>query len=300
MQPLGVGEQQLAFERLKKKLADEGLFDVDRKKSIPPYPERIGIVTSETGAAFHDIVSVIRRRNPGVELLLFPVRVQGEGAAEEIAAAITDSNRFGNIDVLIVGRGGGSAEDLWAFNEEIVARAIAASKIPVISAVGHEVDFSIADFAADLRAPTPSAAAELAVRDRTEILEEIANLCYTMRSAVTARWEAASSNLNRMITSYSFNRPRDAVREYSQHIDELERRAGLAVLHQTKLLRQRQIAVMQHLEALNPTGVLQRGYTIIRKNGKIIKSAKQLHRDDAADIQFHDGIVVTRVEREQQ
>jgi exodeoxyribonuclease VII large subunit len=122
MQPLGVGEQQLAFERLKKKLADEGLFDVDRKKSIPPYPERIGIVTSETGAAFHDIVSVIRRRNPGVELLLFPVRVQGEGAAEEIAAAITDSNRFGNIDVLIVGRGGGSAEDLWAFNEEIVAR----------------------------------------------------------------------------------------------------------------------------------------------------------------------------------
>jgi exodeoxyribonuclease VII large subunit len=300
MQPLGVGEQQLAFERLKKKLADEGLFDADRKKPIPPYPERIGIVTSETGAAFHDVVSVIRRRNPGVELLLFPVRVQGEGAAEEIASAISDANRCGDVDVLLVGRGGGSAEDLWAFNDERVARAIAASKIPIISAVGHEVDFSIADFAADLRAPTPSAAAELVVRDRTEILEEIANLCYTMRSAVTAQWEAASSKLSRMVSSYSFNRPRDAVREYSQHIDELERRAGLAVLHRTTLLRQRHTAVIQHLEALNPAGVLQRGYTIIRKDGKILKSAKQLHRDDPADIQFHDGIVVTRVERGRQ
>jgi exodeoxyribonuclease VII large subunit len=151
-----------------------------------------------------------------------------------------------------------------------------------------------------LRAPTPSAAAELVVRDRTEILEEIANLCYTMRSAVTAQWEAASSKLSRMVSSYSFNRPRDAVREYSQHIDELERRAGLAVLHRTTLLRQRHTAVIQHLEALNPAGVLQRGYTIIRKDGKILKSAKQLHRDDPADIQFHDGIVVTRVERGRQ
>jgi exodeoxyribonuclease VII large subunit len=300
MQPLGVGDLQKAFERLKKKLADEGLFDADRKRPIPPYPERVGVVTSETGAAFHDIISVIRRRNPGVELLLFPVRVQGEGAAEEIAAAIKDFNRYGGVDVLIVGRGGGSAEDLWAFNEEIVARAVAASEIPIISAVGHEVDFSIADFTADLRAPTPSAAAELVVRDRTEILEEIANLCYTMRSAVGTRWETISSRLKSMISSYAFNRPRGAVREYSQHIDELERRAGLAVLHQTALIRQQQTAVLRHLEALNPAGVLQRGYTIVRKNGKIINSAQQLHRDDAADIQFRDGIVGARVERERQ
>ena len=184
IQPLGLGELQLAFERLKQKLDAEGLFDAEHKKPIPEFPECIGLVTSETGAALQDIRSVLSRRHPSVEVVLAPVRVQGAGAAEEIADAIKYLNQYGGIDVLIVGRGGGSLEDLWAFNEEVVARAIYASKIPIISAVGHEIDFSIADFVADLRAPTPSAAAELVVRDRTELLEDIGNLCYTMRGAL--------------------------------------------------------------------------------------------------------------------
>ncbi len=161
--PLGVGELQIAFERLKQKLVAEGLFDEGRKRPLPELPSRIGIITSETGAALHDIRTVLNRRFPAIEVLLIPVRVQGPGAAEEIASAVKDMNRYGKIDVMIVGRGGGSLEDLWAFNEEIVARAIYASEIPVVSAVGHEIDFTIADFVADLRAPTPSAAAEMVV-----------------------------------------------------------------------------------------------------------------------------------------
>ncbi|RMD96216.1 MAG: exodeoxyribonuclease VII large subunit, partial [Calditrichaeota bacterium] len=173
LHPAGVGELQLAFEQLKNRLRKEGLFDPAHKKPIPPYPERIGIVTSPTGAAIRDMIHILQRRFPPVEIILNPVRVQGEGAAVEIAQAIDQFNRYGQVDVLIVGRGGGSLEDLWAFNEEIVARAIFRSQIPVISAVGHEVDFSISDFVADLRAPTPSAAAELVVRNREEILAHL-------------------------------------------------------------------------------------------------------------------------------
>jgi len=166
VQPAGVGELQLAFEQLKKKLYAEGLFDEAHKKPIPIFPERIGVITSPTGAAIRDIISVITRRFPIAQIILAPVRVQGPGAKEEIVQAIQDFNEFGEVDVLIVGRGGGSLEDLWAFNEEVVARAIFTSKIPIISAVGHEIDFSISDFVADRRAPTPSAAAEMAVPDR--------------------------------------------------------------------------------------------------------------------------------------
>ncbi|MFQ5772424.1 MAG: exodeoxyribonuclease VII large subunit, partial [bacterium] len=169
MQPAGVGELQLAFEQLKNRLREEGLFSEEFKKPIPLYPERIGIVTSPTGAAVQDLISVLQRRFPGIEIIINAARVQGEGAATEIARAIDDFNDYGKVDVLIVGRGGGSLEDLWAFNEEVVARAVFRSKIPIISAVGHEVDFTICDFVADLRAPTPSAAAELAVRHRDEL-----------------------------------------------------------------------------------------------------------------------------------
>src|SRR5512136_2779310 len=169
-EPLGIGALQLAFEQLKERLVREGLFDESRKKPLPVLPQRIGVVTSPTGAAIHDILTVVNRRFANVQILIVPVRVQGDGAAAEIAAAIDDVNRYGAVDVMIVGRGGGSLEDLWAFNEEAVARAIARSRIPVISAVGHETDYTIADFAADLRAPTPSAAAELAVKDRDELV----------------------------------------------------------------------------------------------------------------------------------
>jgi exodeoxyribonuclease VII large subunit len=297
IQPLGLGELQLAFERLKQKLDTEGLFDAGHKKPIPEYPECIGLVTSETGAALQDIRSVLSRRHPSVEVVLAPVRVQGAGAAEEIADAIKYMNQYGGIDVLIVGRGGGSLEDLWAFNEEIVARAIYTSKIPIISAVGHEIDFSIADFVADLRAPTPSAAAELVVRDRSDLLEDIGNLCYTMRGALDNQLSGLREQTASLVTSYSFNRPKDLVREFSQRIDELERSLGISFAHAARIVHQKYNSLQRQLQALNPGGVLKRGYAIVRKEGRIVSNAGLLGYGDEADIQFHDGTISVKVER---
>jgi exodeoxyribonuclease VII large subunit len=187
MEPRGIGALQLAFDQLKERLAKEGLFDEHHKKPVPGFPQRIGIVTSASGAAIHDILHVLDRRFANLEIILRPVKVQGEGAAEEIAAAIKDFNLYREIDVLIVGRGGGSLEDLWAFNEEVVARAIHASRIPIISAVGHEVDFTIADFVADLRAPTPSAAAEIVIKSKEELESGLASLVHRLDQAVKHR-----------------------------------------------------------------------------------------------------------------
>jgi exodeoxyribonuclease VII large subunit len=297
IQPVGIGELQIAFERLKHKLEAEGLFDAEHKKPVPIFPERIGIVTSETGAALQDIISVISRRQPSVQLVLAPARVQGAGAAEEIADAIKQLNKFGDLDVLIVGRGGGSLEDLWAFNEEIVARAIYSSRIPVISAVGHEIDFSIADFAADKRAATPSAAAELVVRDRMELLEDIGNLCYNMRSTVDNIISSTRDRVLNLAASYTFNRPKDLVREYSQRMDELQRSLGISFIHIVRSIRQRYDSCHDHLEALNPRSILKRGYTIVRKNGRVVADALLLHNGDDADIQFHNGNVGVKVEK---
>ncbi|MBN1398850.1 MAG: exodeoxyribonuclease VII large subunit [Bacteroidetes bacterium] len=297
MQPAGIGELQLAFERLKKKLAAEGLFDAEHKKPIPEFPECIGIVTSETGAALQDILSVLSRRQPSVNVILAPVKVQGAGSAEEIAEAIKQLNQYGGIDVMIVGRGGGSLEDLWAFNEEIVARAIYASKIPVISAVGHEIDFSISDFTADLRAPTPSAAAEIAVRDRKELLEEISNLYYTMNDAMKNRISGLREHISGLLASYTFNRPRDMVREFSQRVDEMERSIGISLNHIVQTVNRRFDSLKNQLQALNPHGVLKRGYSIVHKGGRIISSERLLHSGDEAEIQFHDGSVGVRVEK---
>ncbi|MGD0591767.1 MAG: exodeoxyribonuclease VII large subunit [Bacteroidota bacterium] len=297
IQPVGIGELQLAFERLKQKLAAEGLFDPAHKKPIPEFPECIGIITSETGAALQDIRSVLSRRHPSVGVILASVRVQGAGAAEEIAEAIEQMNRYGSIDVLIVGRGGGSLEDLWAFNEERVARAIYDSKIPIVSAVGHEIDFSIADFVADLRAPTPSAAAELVVRDRTELLEDIGNLCYTMRNAIDTQMSSFRERMASLLTSYSFNRPRNLVREFSQRVDEFDRSLDVSFNHIARAAHQRYDSLRYQLQALNPHGVLKRGYSIIRKEGRIVSSARLLHRGDEAEIQFHDGTIGVQVEK---
>ena len=297
IQPVGVGELQLAFERLKKKLEAEGLFDPDHKKLIPEFPERIGIVTSETGAALQDIRSVLSRRFPSVEVILAPVKVQGAGAAEEIAEAIIEMNRYGHIDVMIVGRGGGSLEDLWAFNEEVVAHAIYDSRIPVVSAVGHEIDFSIADFVADLRAPTPSAAAEIVVRDRSELIEVLRNMWYTMQRSVEDTVSSLRDTVDSLIGSYAFNRPRDLLRESSQRVDELERSLVIATSHVMTLAGRQRAALDQRLEALSPKGVLRRGYAIVRKKGEVVTSAGTLKEGDVASIQFHDGDVTTRVEQ---
>lgn len=297
LQPLGIGELQLAFERLKKKLEAEGLFDPAHKKPIPEFPERIGIVTSETGAALQDIRSVLSRRFPSLKVILYPVRVQGVGAADEIAEAIREFNRYGKIDVMIIGRGGGSLEDLWAFNEEVVARAIYASKIPVISAVGHEIDFSIADFVADVRAATPSAAAELVVRDRLELLDILRNMCYTMHQAVEDQINGFRDRIQSLLRSYSFNRPRDLLRQFAQRVDELERSLLLNMTHLYERLVSRSRAAELRLEALSPVRVLERGYAIVRKDHEVVTSARRLQDGDRAEIQFHDGRVPTRVEQ---
>jgi exodeoxyribonuclease VII large subunit len=295
MRPLGVGELQAAFEKLKQKLSAEGLFDASRKKPLPEFPQRIGIVTSETGAAFRDMIAVFRRRFPAVTLVLRPTRVQGVGAAQDIADAIAEFNRFGGTDLLIVGRGGGSLEDLWAFNEEVVARAIAASGIPIVSAVGHEIDFTIADFVADLRAPTPTAAAELAVRDRAALLEILNESVYTMRDNVASIVRERRRRILHLLESYAFNRPIDLFRQQSQRFDEITRVLQSSTEHLFALTRSRTTALQQRIASLNPRQVLKRGYAMVLREGNIISSSNALHPDDLVDVEFHDGSVRSRV-----
>ena len=289
IQPLGVGELQLQFERLKQKLNEEGLFDQPRKKPLPPYPMRIGIVTSPTGAALQDMLNILSRRFPALEIVLAPVKVQGVGAAKEIAQAIEDLNAIGDIDVIIVGRGGGSLEDLWAFNEEIVARALFASKIPTISAVGHEIDFSISDFVADLRAPTPSAAAELVVRDRNELIDILRNFAYTIRNSVANKVQTEKEKVLSLLGSYSFNKPLDLLRQRSQYVDDLERRLGQAVGHQFTAVSQETKSFEKRIQSLNPQLALKRGYTIVYRDGKIVPAVAEVSEKDRITVKFHDG-----------
>jgi exodeoxyribonuclease VII large subunit len=224
-EPVGYGALQLAFEQLKKRLGEEGLFDETHKKPLPRFPQRIGVVTSPTGAAIHDILNIIDRRFSTVEVILYPSAVQGEGAASEIAAGIETLDARGDCDVIIVGRGGGSLEDLWAFNEEVVARAIYACETPIVSAVGHEVDFTIADFVADVRAPTPSAAAELVVRERESVISEIAQILDRMLRAVDSHFSELERRLNLAISSFGFRRAPDMLVQYEQQLDDLRERA---------------------------------------------------------------------------
>ncbi|MBI4383285.1 MAG: exodeoxyribonuclease VII large subunit [Nitrospinae bacterium] len=224
LEPRGLGALQKAFEQLKQKLSAEGLFDEARKRPLPEFPWKIGVVTSPTGAVIRDIIHVVRRRNPKVSLLLCPVKVQGEGAAEEIARAIAEMNRRGGLDVLIVGRGGGSIEDLWAFNEEVVARAIHASRIPVVSAVGHEVDFTIADFVADVRAPTPSAAAELTVPVLADVVRDIHSLAERLVSTLQSRVEDHGDLLRSLMDRRFFLEPLRILETPSQRLDDLTQR----------------------------------------------------------------------------
>ncbi|HZY10265.1 MAG TPA: exodeoxyribonuclease VII large subunit [Bacteroidota bacterium] len=291
IQPLGIGELQLAFERLKQKLSEEGLFDAEYKLPLPAYPERIGIVTSPTGAAIQDIINIISRRFPAVELILYPVRVQGVGSASEIASAIRDFNTYGKIDVMIVGRGGGSLEDLWAFNEEIVARAIFDSKIPIISAVGHEVDYTIADFVADMRAPTPSAAAEMAVPDQSEVVEILRNFYYTSEQIVGEKLTFEKQQINALLQSYSFHRPHDLIHQHSQRLDELQHTLGRSVRQHFTIIQQRIDSFQKRLLSVNPKVILERGYAIVSRDGKIISRAGELHKNESIEMTFHDGDV---------
>ena len=295
IRPLGVGELQKAFEQLKVKLAAEGLFDQSRKRPLPKFPRQIGLVTSETGAALHDIMTVLRRRFPVLTVILRPARVQGTGAAADIAAAIEEFNSIEGIDLLIVGRGGGSLEDLWSFNEEIVARAIAASRIPVVSAVGHEVDFTIADFVADLRAPTPTAGAELVVPDRRELLEVLRESLYTMRASLEGLVADHRKHLRTLLTSYAFNRPVDQVRQLSQRFDEATRILQSAATHGLELTRARYTAAGQRFASLNPRLVLKRGYAMISRGGRYVSSRTSVAPSDRVTIEFQDGAVRSQI-----
>ncbi len=298
MQPAGIGELQLAFEQLKNRLQEEGLFDEEFKKPIPKYPESIGIITSPTGAAIQDLLNILNRRSAGIETILKPVKVQGEGAALEIAEAIDEFNEYGKVDVLIVGRGGGSLEDLWAFNEEVVARAIFRSKIPVISAVGHEIDFSISDFVADLRAPTPSAAAELAVPDRTEFLSRVHQYRKKIVEISVSFIQHQHDRLKTIIGSYSFLKTPDLVKQYQQRLDELTHNMQLSVNHQFSLLSERLHSLSHRLQTLAPESILKRGYSICyrAKDNKIVREASLLKIQDKIRIQFYRGRISGNVE----
>ncbi|HTY58488.1 MAG TPA: exodeoxyribonuclease VII large subunit [Bacteroidota bacterium] len=293
---LGAGELQAAFEKLKEKLGAEGLFDPGRKRPLPRFPHSIGIVTSPTGAVLQDIRNVIGRRFPGVELILNPVRVQGSGAAPEIAAALDDFSRFGRVDIVLLARGGGSLEDLWPFNEEVVARAIARSRVPVVSAVGHETDFTIADFVADLRAPTPSAAAEIVVPDRRELLENVADSWYRIEQAVLGLVSDKRERIHNLLNSYAFNRPVDLLRQHSQHVDEVLRALHRVAGHAFALTAAGRDSLEQRLRALDPRLALKRGYAIVRKQGAIVSSASGLHPRDRVDVEFRDGTVRSTID----
>ena len=252
MEPRGLGALQKAFEQLKEKLDKEGLFKEEAKKSIPEFPWKVGIITSETGAAVRDILNIMQRRNPKVSVLLHPVKVQGDGAAEEIAQAIETMNRRKDVDVLIVGRGGGSIEDLWAFNEEVVARAIYKSKIPVISAVGHEIDFTIADFVADLRAPTPSAAAELAVPVLEDIARQIVDFIQRLVGSQMEMVEDYKRRLKNLIDRRFFREPRHILEIPEQRLDDLVQRLFRGLDQWVMVQRQKLQAEIQKLFLASP------------------------------------------------
>lgn len=296
MEPAGIGALFLAFQQLKNRLEKEGLFDKEKKKPLPYLPQKIGVITSPAGAAIRDIVSVIRRRFQNVEVYVFPVLVQGENASESIVKAIETANCFNDIDVIILGRGGGSIEELWAFNEEAVARAIYKSTIPIVSAVGHETDYSIADFVADLRAPTPSAAAELVVPDLNNLKRNIQNIKNRLSFAMDTKLSEGRSRLNYIENSYAFKYPMNYVYNQKQNIDglleDLVKSIDNIVVGNRKEIK----SIGERLNALSPLSVFTRGYSIVKdQDNVIVKSVEQVKEDDLINIDLMDGEIECKV-----
>ena len=291
------GNLFVEFEKLKKKLEAQGLFAPEHKQQIPAYPQRIAVITSPTGAAVRDILSVLKRRSPHLEILIIPTLVQGDEAAPQIAQALQDANRFTpKPDVILLGRGGGSIEDLWAFNEEAVARAIFKSKIPVISCVGHEVDFTIADFVADLRAPTPSAAAELVVKNSQNTQEHIVGLQKRLLQAVHLFYERAKRRFDLAVNSPVFKRPAMLTQNKEQLLDDLTLRLEQSFALRNAYFMQRFEIAAQKLRALGPQAVLKRGYSITRKqDGTVISRVNQTQSGEEIYVQVRDGMIYTKV-----
>ena len=299
MEPRGQGALYLAFEQLKKRLSAEGLFAEARKKALPFLPASIGIVTSAKGAALRDMLRIIGDRYPDRRIIVRPVRVQGEGAAEEIASGITELGGSGHVDVMIVGRGGGSLEDLWAFNEEIVARSIFASPVPVISAVGHEIDFTIADFVADLRAPTPTAAAEVVVPRKSELVDQVMDLEAQLLQWMRRKLELAREDWSGFVKRLAD--PERKLRETQQHVDELSVDLVRRWRDRIRQFKDRLVQGGGRLDALSPLAVLDRGYSIAHKipEEKLVKDTASLDVGDFLRVTFAKGKAICRVERKE-
>ena len=295
MQEDGMGSLYIAYEELKKKLELEGLFDKSHKKNIPFMPKIIGVLTSNTGAVIRDIINVSTRRNPNVYIRLYPVPVQGEGAAIKIADGIRFMNENKLADVLIIARGGGSLEDLWPFNEEIVARAIYESELPIISAVGHETDFTIADFVADLRAPTPSAAAELAVTDILDLQNTIDLYENRLKIALKRKTELMRLRYEKVLNSKIYKEPLQRINDYYMQIDrelKIIENSCYSKIKDSKILATKLIS---KLDALSPLKTLTRGYCLVESNEKVITKAKELKKNMQIDLKFQDGDVSAKI-----
>jgi len=302
MEPKGLGALQLAFEQLKTRLEAEGLFDPARKRPIPLLPKKIGLVTSPSGAAIRDILQIIHRRFANVQVLIFPVRVQGEGAAAEIVEGVEFLNKRGDLDVLIVARGGGSIEDLWAFNEEVVARAIYASQTPVISAVGHETDFTIADFVADVRAPTPSAAAELVISRKAELSQRVDDLFSRLVSHMRYRAERSGERLRSLERHLRLLSPLERVKRQRERLRDGALALQSSMSHRLALWRGELRTAAARLDSLSPLAILARGYSVCRRlpDLSILTRAASVAEGGRVEVLLHQGGLICRVEEQRQ
>jgi len=317
MMPQGAGELRLRFEKLKQKLFEEGLFDESIKKPLPPYPENIAILTSRTGAVIHDFVNIVRRRYPLVNLFLFPVNVQGLKAHESIVDGLKEveklskSGRIDKIDLIVIARGGGSLEDLWTFNEEKLARAIFNCKIPVVSAVGHEIDYTICDFVSDLRAPTPSAAAELLTPNMNDLIVTLRNFLYFCSNFAENKLYLLRKSLKEVESNYYFNRPKDLVNNYYQRLDELSRLVTNVTNSKISVLKNNLRLYRKTLHHVSPQNNLKKGYSLVykkqsdldlfddsnngKKENKLITRASGVKKNDEVEIEFYDNKKTARI-----
>lgn len=289
MKPAGEGELQAAFERLKQKLKAEGLFDEERKRTIPYFPNKIGIVTAIDGAAIRDMISVAERRYPLVELIIAPTKVQGSGAAEDIVDSLNKLNKIKDIDVIIVARGGGSIEDLWAFNEEIVARAIYKSRIPVITGIGHEIDFTIADFVSDLRAPTPSVAMELATPDQEELKNAITYALQKMEESIEQSIDEYRQRIDDVLDSYMFRYPLEKVRNFYQKIDNLFYKISQQIDKKLLLAERETQKYFSIIKSYDIEKTLKKGFALIRQDDKFVTRKQYYNSEKPVSIKFYDG-----------
>jgi exodeoxyribonuclease VII large subunit len=301
IQPKGIGSLELALRQLKEKLAQLGYFTPERKKQLPKIPRRVALVTSPSGAAVRDMIEVFGRRWPALEVWVCPVRVQGDGAAEEVAATVRLLNRLDGVDVIIVGRGGGSTEDLWAFNAECVAHAIFESRIPIISAVGHEIDLTIADLVADCRALTPSEAAERVVPDQGELMEGLENWETRMHVTMTRRLDLAKARLDDLGQRRCFRLPLERVHDHGRRLDDLNERMARSARQRLDGIRRQLEAAVSHLESLSPLNVLARGYSLTRRevDGTVVRGPDQVRPGDRLITSVQHGQIISRVEEKQ-